>query len=413
LLFKRVLQGSSMPVITGILEAIIPYPIILVDLTSDSLHVSRSPDAERFSDREWAELVQGPGAPSLIRLVQQTQSSEFQRLTTVRVAAPRTAFEREAYVEPLRVDGDTVGGLIIFPRQRGLDRLDLLIAIDMKFALCVQLMRTHIQQHSRESQVSELFMMLFERRWSDARQVQIRASRLGVEVGTSALLLALDLEGARHPEKLDSKHLLRSLYGRVRASCPGAAIFEGNGMLFIHVPCLAEGSENITATVGRQMLEAVRWHGRSRPVLAVGPLCRQLEDYEGAHEQCLRLLTLARILGRQGIVRQHEFGPFPMLLSALDQKAVSAFTDEVLGRLELYDEANGTDMLRTASAFIDQGCRFQSTAEFLRIHISTLRYRLQRIEELFGLDLEDAEQRFSLSLAVRLRTLMRNRSDTC
>jgi hypothetical protein len=77
-----------MPVITGILEAIIPYPIILVDLTSDSLHVSRSPDAERFSDREWAELVQGPGAPSLIRLVQQTQSSEFQRLTTVRVAAP-------------------------------------------------------------------------------------------------------------------------------------------------------------------------------------------------------------------------------------------------------------------------------------------------------------------------------------
>jgi len=311
------------------------------------------------------------------------------------------------------VDGDTVGGLIIFPRQRGLDRLDLLIAIDMKFALCVQLMRTHIQQHSRESQVSELFMMLFERRWSDARQVQIRASRLGVEVGTSALLLALDLEGARHPEKLDSKHLLRSLYGRLPASYRGAAIFEGDGMLFIHVPCLAEDFENITATVGRQMLEAVRWHGRSRPVLAVGPLCRQLEDYEGAHEQCLRLLTLARILGRQGIVRQHEFGPFPMLLSALDQKAVSAFTDEVLGRLELYDQANGTDMLRTASAFIDQGCRFQSTAKFLRIHISTLRYRLQRIEELFGLDLEDAEQRFSLSLAVRPRTLLCNRSDTC
>jgi DNA-binding PucR family transcriptional regulator len=128
-------------------------------------------------------------------------------------------------------------------------------------------------------------------------------------------------------------------------------------------------------------------------------------DYEGAHEQCLRLLTLARILGRQGIVRQHEFGPFPMLLSALDQKAVSAFTDEVLGRLELYDQANGTDMLRTASAFIDQGCRFQSTAEFLRIHNSTLRYRLQRIEELFGLDLEDAEQRFSLSFAVRLAHL--------
>lgn len=36
------------------------------------------------------------------------------------------------------------------------------------------------------------------------------------------------------------------------------------------------------------------------------------------------------------------------------------------------------------------------------LHVTTLRYRLSRIRELFGIDVETPERRFAAELAVRL-----------
>jgi PucR C-terminal helix-turn-helix domain len=44
--------------------------------------------------------------------------------------------------------------------------------------------------------------------------------------------------------------------------------------------------------------------------------------------------------------------------------------------------------LQTAAAFVDQGCRYQATAEALGIHVSTVRYRVGSLHKLFALDLD-------------------------
>jgi len=97
-------------------------------------------------------------------------------------------------------------------------------------------------------------------------------------------------------------------------------------------------------------------------------------------------------------------------MSALDQTVALEFVQATLGELEVYDRDNGTELLRTAATFIDQGCRYQATAEVLEIHVSTLRYRLQRLHKLFNLDADDPESRFALSLALRLRSVIGTRA---
>jgi purine catabolism regulator len=93
-------------------------------------------------------------------------------------------------------------------------------------------------------------------------------------------------------------------------------------------------------------------------------------------------------------------------MSALDHSVASDFVETTLGQLEAHDRDGGTELLRTVATFIDQGCRYQATAESLDIHVSTLRYRLQRLHKLFGLDADDPETRFALSLALRLRSVL-------
>ncbi|HEV7536401.1 MAG TPA: helix-turn-helix domain-containing protein, partial [Acidimicrobiia bacterium] len=56
---------------------------------------------------------------------------------------------------------------------------------------------------------------------------------------------------------------------------------------------------------------------------------------------------------------------------------------------------------KTLSTYLECGGNYDETADSLAIHRSTLRYRLQRIREVSGLDLGDVDSRFNLHAATR------------
>jgi DNA-binding PucR family transcriptional regulator len=56
--------------------------------------------------------------------------------------------------------------------------------------------------------------------------------------------------------------------------------------------------------------------------------------------------------------------------------------------------------------FLDLGGNYDATSTAVAVHRSTLRYRLQRIRDISGRDLNDPDVRFNLQLATRaLETL--------
>jgi hypothetical protein len=64
------------------------------------------------------------------------------------------------------------------------------------------------------------------------------------------------------------------------------------------------------------------------------------------------------------------------------------------------------DLATTAAAYLDHAGNVQRAAAHLGIHRQTLYYRLQRIEELTGLDLDDGRDRLTLHLALTLAPLV-------
>ena len=87
---------------------------------------------------------------------------------------------------------------------------------------------------------------------------------------------------------------------------------------------------------------------------------------------------------------------------------VRSFVRESIGAIAEHDRENGTPYLETLSAYLEEGCRSQACADRLGLHVTTLRYRLSRIQELFGIDVETAERRFSVELALRLYGVIEN-----
>lgn len=94
----------------------------------------------------------------------------------------------------------------------------------------------------------------------------------------------------------------------------------------------------------------------------------------------------------------HEHGSFlvPRVLSG-DRRAKAELVRRTLGPFS--SVRGGTTLKRTLEVLCRRGFVLNNTAEELGVHISTLRYRLDRISDLIEHDLSDPDVRFRLRLA--------------
>jgi PucR family transcriptional regulator, purine catabolism regulatory protein len=76
-----------------------------------------------------------------------------------------------------------------------------------------------------------------------------------------------------------------------------------------------------------------------------------------------------------------------------------------LQRLIDYDTHHNAEFVRTLASYLRAMGKLRPTADELGIHRNTLEYRMQRIQEVAGVDLEDANERLALDLGIRLLDL--------
>jgi DNA-binding PucR family transcriptional regulator len=95
-------------------------------------------------------------------------------------------------------------------------------------------------------------------------------------------------------------------------------------------------------------------------------------------------------------------GVYRMLSSVTDPAGIEAFMNDQIGALLEYDSRHRSGLLITLAQYFDSGCNIDRAAAGLSVHRSTLKYRLKRIRELLGRDLNDGPTRLNLHLATRV-----------
>ncbi|HUS62222.1 MAG TPA: helix-turn-helix domain-containing protein, partial [Acidimicrobiales bacterium] len=73
-----------------------------------------------------------------------------------------------------------------------------------------------------------------------------------------------------------------------------------------------------------------------------------------------------------------------------------------LAALQAHDEAKGTCYVETLRAWLEAFGDVPSAAASISVHPNTFRYRLRRLVELSGIDLDDADERLVAALQLRL-----------
>lgn len=97
------------------------------------------------------------------------------------------------------------------------------------------------------------------------------------------------------------------------------------------------------------------------------------------------------------------------LLLALKENNLAhmrGFYDETLGPLIEHDNRKQSDLVRTLNGFFAANGNLAKAAQDLDVHRNTLVYRLDRISELTNLDLNDADNRLILHLALKIQRVL-------
>lgn len=168
--------------------------------------------------------------------------------------------------------------------------------------------------------------------------------------------------------------------------------------------------EDATVDTGRglaaRLVETLRGAGETgRVVVGLGSVTTGPEAARDAAEEARRSADAAILLPALGdVVEPDDLGAYAVLL-ALPRHAASAdLYPAGLRRLLAHDPNDS--LVETLETYLDCCGDATRTATALRIHRSTLYYRLGRIESVAGIDLHDGGHRLALHLGTKLRHVL-------
>ena len=117
------------------------------------------------------------------------------------------------------------------------------------------------------------------------------------------------------------------------------------------------------------------------------------------------LLIAQEQLNTDNVLSFSDLGIYRLLFSKEQKREMEEYLAETLLPLINYDREKGTDLLKTLEIYFDCNFNLKKVSERLFTHYNTIVYRLERIREITGIDLENAEERFKLELALKIKNI--------
>ena len=101
-----------------------------------------------------------------------------------------------------------------------------------------------------------------------------------------------------------------------------------------------------------------------------------------------------------------DLGLLRVLGHPLLREDALAYANEVLGALEEHDSNQRGDLIDTVRVYFASGGNLKRVSELLFTHYNTIIYRINRIRDVYGIDLRDPETAFNFQLALKIKELL-------
>jgi DNA-binding PucR family transcriptional regulator/putative methionine-R-sulfoxide reductase with GAF domain len=331
----------------------------------------------------------------------------------VRIHAGRPP--RPIDVVPVRAGADILGLLAVDVgeeggaaegRVRALEHGSTILALE----LSKERAAAEVERRLRGDLVEEVLAGGLEA--EEAERIARQAERLGHRLPQRAWVVVLEADDDKSEAALAARgqrdRLDGALSGLVRSRLPGALTLVRSASAVFLVPDDLAADLAAVEKLATQILSA------AAPVMkpgsasvGIGNLANGVSELARSHVEARQALRLTRRAGGRGRVASYRsLGAFRLLLEVQSPEALQRFVNELLGPLLQYAQSRDTPLLETLEALSAARWIRRAAARQLGIHINSMTYRVERIQTLTGLQLDDPETRVAISIALRARAML-------
>ncbi|HEX6349695.1 MAG TPA: helix-turn-helix domain-containing protein, partial [Candidatus Dormibacteraeota bacterium] len=331
----------------------------------------------------------------------------------VRVHAGRPA--RPFDLVPVRAGTELLGVLAVgVPpdsvdadgRRRALEHGSTVLALEMSKERAT----AEVERRLRGDLVEQLLTGGLEE--GEAERLAHQAERLGHRLPGHGWVIVLEPDDEESESEIAARgrqdRLDVALGDLMRRRAPGSLILVRANSAVILAP--AEAAADLPAVerlagLAQQAAAAVLKPGSVSA--GVGNLAGSVAELARSHLEARQALRLSRrVGGRSRVTTYRSLGAFRLLLEVQSPEVLRGFVEEVLGSLLRYSESRETPLLPTLEALVAARWVRRAAARALGIHINSMSYRVERIQALSGLSLDDPETRVAIAIALRARAML-------
>lgn len=409
-----VLQGADIGSVTRLLSTLILRPVRVFNALLQPLAFASpekdapDPVVEAAERLRWA-----PDEPQLAQMLENL--AEGRR--PVRIPPmPGWGLDAGLIVAPIVAGDDILGYLTIFelPETPDNTNLDLLVVQHAATVYALTLTRERLSADVANRLREDLLEGVLLGQLSDPMETEHRAGLLGYDprrIYRVLLVRPVPESGRSAGGPTDLARRRRVLETTVeyvgRMARDAIAVTRSEEVVILIPEPRDDYPSRATAAavaLGGAIVERMRHAFPSVGLtMAISGPCAELAELPSAYAQARRTLAAARQFGREGqITTFEELGIYRLLFQVPNASELHGFANQVLGTLVAYDRRHEADLVRTLAAYLRHHGRLQSAARDLVVHVNTVSYRLQRIREIAGLDLDNSEDRLTAQVALKI-----------
>ncbi|MBI4321360.1 MAG: helix-turn-helix domain-containing protein [Chloroflexi bacterium] len=308
---------------------------------------------------------------------------------------------------------DGVWGYVsMLGRRPELSEADRLAVARAAAACAIELARERAVLEAQDRMQADFVDDLLVGNFPNAEAMWGRAKRLGYELRPPYVVAAIDVaqQLAKHANRSNGtgssggEVVVCEAFEQELARIEPRAIYSlKDATIRLVYPVTEDVEVLLLKKLAGNVRDSLTMRLGGKSSVGIGRVQAGMDGLPLTNQEARQALSIGSRLFGEGCVSYFgDLGIYRLLFAIKSEPELQTFYGETLGKLLEYDRRNRAELVKTLEAYFASCNSPSEAAQMLHTHRNTLLYRLNRIREVAGLDLDDAETRLALHLALRV-----------